>query len=293
MKTAMLFQTKYKLFYATLKSGKSFSPRRFILSANKILVIDDDDLLLSLVQQILNRAGERVLLANDGLEGLRQFAAHKPDLIILDIMMPGMDGWETCSKIRQLSQHVPIMMLTALGDESHIVRGLSKSGADDYLVKPFSADVLIARIRALIRRATLPPISQRPANYEDDYLKVDLIEQQVWVKGQRVKLTTTEYRLLAYLVQNANKVLNFDHILQYVWGPEYCDSMDYVHVYMSRLRQKLELNPKNPQYFITQHGIGYRFQKPTLGPAKSQNSLQLDALPLLLLLLPIVPFLPT
>lgn len=249
------------------------------MPGNKVLVIDDDDLLLYLVQQILNHAGEQVLLASSGAEGLRQFLAHEPDLVILDIMMPGLDGWEVCDKIRQIS-HVPIMMLTALGHESHIVRGLSESGADDYLVKPFSAQVLVARVRALIRRATLPALYQKPIVYEDDYLKIDLEEHRVLVQGQPVKLTMTEHRLLAFLIQNANRVLSFEHILRHVWGPEYRDSIDYVHVYISRLRQKLELDPKNPQYFVTQHGIGYRFQNLSLAAEliKPEKSVQLDAL---------------
>jgi DNA-binding response OmpR family regulator len=230
------------------------------LPGNRILVIDDDDRLLGLVQHILGYAGEQVFLANGGLEGLRQFLAHEPDLIILDIMMPGMDGWEVCVKIRQIS-HVPILMLTALGHERDIVRGLSESGADDYIVKPFNAEVLMARVGALIRRAALPPLSQKPVIYKDDHLRVDLALHQVWVQEQPVKLTITEYRLLAFLIQNANRVLSFDHILKHVWGNEYRDSVDYVHVYISRLRQKLEVDPKNPQYFLTQHGVGYRFQK--------------------------------
>jgi two-component system KDP operon response regulator KdpE len=141
------------------------------------------------------------------------------------------------------------------------VRGLSESGADDYIVKPFNAEVLMARVGALIRRAALPPLSQKPVIYKDDHLRVDLALHQVWVQEQPVKLTITEYRLLAFLIQNANRVLSFDHILKHVWGNEYRDSVDYVHVYISRLRQKLEVDPKNPQYFLTQHGVGYRFQK--------------------------------
>jgi DNA-binding response OmpR family regulator len=255
------------------------------LPGHKILVIDDDTLLLQLMEQILEPAGEEVLLANNGPEGLLLFHAYEPDLIILDIIMPILDGWEVCRQIRQIS-NVPVLMLTALGDERNIVRGLSESDADDYLVKPFSAEILVARVRALLRRAALPLGSQKLAVYEDDYLKIDLVAHQVWVQSQPVKLTATEYRLLAYLVQNANRVLGFDLILKYVWGPKYQDSVDYVHVYISRLRQKLEIEPKNPRYFLTQHGIGYRFQKqaPPAKPSKSENNLPLDMLQTLLLL---------
>jgi DNA-binding response OmpR family regulator len=235
------------------------------LPGNKVLVIDDDDVLLYLVQQILSQAGEQVFLADNGEEGLHQFLVHEPNLVILDIMMPGMDGWEVCDKIRQISS-APIMMLTALGHDSNIVRGLSVSGADDYLIKPFSSEVLVARVQALIRRAALSPAYPKPIVYEDNYLKIDLVSHQVLVQDQPVKLTITEYWLLAFLIQNANRVLSFEHILEEVWGAEYRDSIDYVQVYISRLRQKLELDPKNPHYFLTQHGIGYRFQKPAEFP---------------------------
>lgn len=220
------------------------------------------------MQQVLSRSGEQVFLANKGIDGLQQLVLHEPDLVILDVMMPGLDGWQVCAQIRQIS-YVPIMMLTALGHESDIVRALSESGADDYLIKPFSAEILVARVHALIRRSILPPLHQKPAIFEDDHLKIDLLKRQVSVQGQLVKLTTTEYRLLAFMLQNANRVISFDHILQHVWGPQYRDSVDYVHVYISRLRQKLEPDSKNPQYFVTQHGIGYRFQK-DIGPWPKQ-----------------------
>lgn len=234
--------------------------RRSNLSGNKVLVIDDNVTLLCVIEQILSNAGKQVILASNGTEGLRQFQAHEPDLVILDIMMPVLDGWDVCAQIRQVS-HVPIMMVTALGDNKQIVRGLSESGADDYLVKPFSPDILLARTQALLRRAALPPLLSKRAVYEDSHLKIDLDEQRVMVQGQPVKLTTTEYRLLAYMLQNANRVLSFENILKHIWGSEYSNSMDYVHVYISRLRQKLETDPKKPQYFLKQHGIGYRFQK--------------------------------
>jgi two-component system KDP operon response regulator KdpE len=216
-----------------------------------------------MVEQILIQAGEQVFLAGDGAEGLRQLLAHDPDLIILDIMMPGMDGWMVCAQIRQIS-NVPIMMFTVLEGEGNLVRSLKECAADDYLAKPFSANVLVARTEALIRRAKLPPLSAKSVIYQDDYLDVNLVERQVTVQGRSVKLTTTEFRLLAQLVKNADRVISFDDILRQVWGPEYCDSVDYVHVYISRLRQKLEMDPKNPHYILTQHGIGYQFRKPVL-----------------------------
>lgn len=240
------------------------------MSGHKILIIDDDSMLLYMVERILSRAGEEILLANSGLEGLRQLKLHEPDLVILDIMMPDLDGWEVCNQIRQVS-NVPVMMLTALGHDRHIVRGLSQSGADDYLVKPFSPEVLLARVQALLRRAALPATFPKSLSYQDNYLKVDLMERQVLVQGRLVKLTVTEYRLLIYLLQNANRVLSFAHILKQVWGNEYGDSLDYVHVYISRLRQKLEEDPKNPRYLLSVHGVGYRFQKQQPVPVESDD----------------------
>jgi two-component system KDP operon response regulator KdpE len=235
-----------------------------------ILVIDDDPHLLRLLEFILSQAGWQVYTASSGQEGLEQFYVLQPNLVILDIMIPDIDGWNVCGQIRQSSQ-VPIMMLTALGQEEHIIRGLRESGADDYLIKPFSVNILVARIEALLRRVTLPARTKKRTAYDDGYLAISLTERRVLVKGQPVKLTTTEYRLLVYMLQYANRVLTFNHILEHVWGAAYQDSVDYVHVYMSRLRQKLEENPKNPSYLVTVHGIGYRLQLLAPFPLKQSD----------------------
>jgi DNA-binding response OmpR family regulator len=250
-----------------------------MIGKQSILVIDDDVILLSLIDHIFSKAGWQVYTTVDGLKGLKQLQLHQPDLVILDIMMPGMDGWETCSRIRQFSQ-MPIMMLTALDHESHIIRGLRESGADDYLIKPFNANILVARAEALLRRAALPAMTKQPTAYNDGYLAIDLVTHQVSVRGDPVKLTTTEYRLLAYLLQHANRVLSFNHILGNVWGPEYQSSMDYVHVYVSRLRQKLEQDLKAPQYLQTVHGVGYRFKKlvPSAEPPNNHSVFQVSLL---------------
>ncbi|TKJ31470.1 MAG: DNA-binding response regulator [Chloroflexi bacterium B3_Chlor] len=228
----------------------------------RVLVVDDDPALLPLVEYTFAKEGYEVYTASDGREALRQFFAHRPDLIILDIMMPRMDGWETCRRIREVSD-VPIMMLTARGQDEDIIRGL-EYGADDYMTKPFSIKVLLAHARAVLRRAALPaPDYGEPTTYGDDYLTVDLKERRVTVKGEPVKLTPTEYRLLAYLVQNAGQVLTFQQILENVWGWEYQDDLDYVRVYVWHLRQKLEQDPKHPKYISTELGVGYRFEKAT------------------------------
>jgi DNA-binding response OmpR family regulator len=232
------------------------------MEEKRVLVVDDDPALLPLIEYTFAREGYDVLTACDGKEALREFFAHKPDLVILDIMMPRMDGWETCRRIREVSD-VPIVMLTARGQDEDIVRGL-EYGADDYLTKPFSIKVLLAHARAVLRRAALPAVEYaEPTTYADDFLTVDLKERRVTVGGEPVKLTPTEYRLLAYLVQNAGQVLTFTQILQNVWGWEYQDDLDYVRVYVWHLRQKLEQDPKDPKYIQTEIGVGYRFEKAT------------------------------
>jgi DNA-binding response OmpR family regulator len=192
------------------------------MEEKRVLVVDDDPALLPLIEYTFAREGYEVVTACDGKEALKEFFVHKPDLVILDIMMPRMDGWETCRRIREVSD-VPIVMLTARGQDEDIVRGL-EYGADDFLT-------------------------------------IDLKERRVTVGGEQVKLTATEYRLLAYLVQNAGQVLTFTQILQNVWGWEYQDDLDYVRVYVWHLRQKLEQDPKNPRYIQTEIGVGYRFEK--------------------------------
>jgi DNA-binding response OmpR family regulator len=230
------------------------------MEEKRVLVVDDDPALLPLIEYTFAREGYEVVTACDGKEALREFFAHKPDLVILDIMMPRMDGWEACRRIREVSD-VPIVMLTARGQDEDIVRGL-EYGADDYLTKPFSIKVLLAHARAVLRRAALPAVEYaEPTTYADDFLTIDLKERRVTVEGDQVKLTPTEYRLLAYLVQNAGQVLTFTQILQNVWGWEYQDDLDYVRVYVWHLRQKIEQDPKNPKYIQTEIGVGYRFEK--------------------------------
>ncbi|MBE7471188.1 MAG: DNA-binding response regulator [Anaerolineae bacterium] len=250
------------------------------MDETNILVIDDDLVLLALVQQVLCRAGWHVDTATSGPKGMARLQTLQPDLVILDIMMPGMDGWEVCRHIRRISC-VPVMMLTALSEERYIIRALSDYGADDYLVKPFSADLLVARVKALLRRGGLLPLTQTPVIYQDGYLTINLALRQVWAQNRLVKLTKTEYRLLIYLLQHTDRTPSFFHILEQVWGSEYHDSVEYVHVYISRLRQKIEENPKEPHYLLTMHGVGYRFQPfPPARPAQIKTSPTSDPYPL-------------
>ncbi|NPV08431.1 MAG: response regulator transcription factor [Anaerolineae bacterium] len=229
------------------------------MQSKKVLVVDDDPKMHRLLEYALTQAGAEVFIATDGEEGLRSFYARRPDLVILDLMMPNMDGWQTCRRIRELSE-VPILILTARGREEDVLRGF-EYGADDYVTKPFSLRVLVARVQALLHRASLPPISEKPVTYKDDYLTIDLGDNRVLVNGEPARLTATEYRLLAYLVENAGRVLSSRQILEKVWGWEYTDDVDYVRVYIWHLRQKLEPDAKNPRYLVTEHGLGYRFEK--------------------------------
>jgi len=224
-----------------------------------LLVIDDDAKLVEALKLYLTNAGYEVIAAADGLEGLRKMYAHRPDLIILDVMMPRMDGWEACRRIREISD-VPIIMLTARGQESEKVRGL-RLGADDYVAKPFSLRELEARVEAVLRRTRLAPSTKGDILYADDELVIDAERWEVSRGGKPLELTATERRLLFYLAENAGRILTHRQILEKVWGPEYIDDVDYVKLYIWRLRQKVEEDPRQPRYILTERGIGYKFAK--------------------------------
>ncbi|MBC8248453.1 MAG: response regulator transcription factor [Anaerolineales bacterium] len=225
----------------------------------KLLIIDDDDKLVEAVELYLNKAGYDIITAADGLQGIQQMYSQRPDLIILDVMMPTMDGWETCRRIREISD-VPVIMLTARGQESDRVMGL-KLGADDYVAKPFSLKELEARVEAVLRRARLLPPAQGRILYADDELVIDSERLEVNKGGERVQLTATKQRLLFYLAENAGRVLTNEQILETVWGAEYVNEADYVKLYIWRLRQKIEEDPHQPKYILTERGLGYRFAK--------------------------------
>ncbi|MBI1877251.1 MAG: response regulator transcription factor [Chloroflexi bacterium] len=224
-----------------------------------VLVIDDEPALLRLLESVFSEAGYQIYTSTNGPEGLRQFYTCQPDLVILDLMMPEMDGWEICSQIRRLSD-VPVIMLTAMIHDDEIIRGLT-CGADEYVTKPFNSAVLLARAQALLRRAALPPTTKKLAAYSDGYLTIDLEAHRVHVCGQPVKLSVTEYGLLAYLLQNADRMLTFRQILGHIWGEACQDNIEYVHVYISHLRQKLEKDPSCPVYLLAERGVGYCFEK--------------------------------
>jgi len=224
-----------------------------------LLIIDDDNRLVEAIELYLTRAGYSIVTAADGVQGMQQMYSQRPDMIILDVMMPKMDGWETCRRIREISD-VPIIMLTARGQESDKVMGL-KLGADDYVAKPFSLKELEARVEAVLRRTRSSPPDKGRILYADDTLVIDSERFEISKAGERVQLTATEQRLLFYLAENAGRVLSNEQILEFVWGAEYVDAIDYVKLYIWRLRQKIEKDSRQPRYILTERGIGYRFAK--------------------------------
>jgi len=231
-------------------------------ASRKILVIDDDLIFLKLVDWVLTHEGYEILKASDGQEGLRLLFSARPDLVLLDVVMPGIDGWQLCQRIREVTD-VPVIMLTGKQQaEEDIVRGL-ESGADEYLFKPVGNKELAARVKAALRRVELNSSAgaKKEVTYADGFLAVDVAEHKVMVRGERVRLTPREFRLLALLVQNAGRVLTHKQILEKVWGWEYSDDLDYVRIYVAHLRQKIEPDPSTPRYIITESGVGYYFQK--------------------------------
>ena len=221
-----------------------------------ILVVDDEPRYVSLVEINLTTDGYQVRTASDGQQAVDSVAEDQPDLLLLDIMMPVMDGFTACERIREFSS-VPIIILTAKGEERDRVRGLD-AGADDYIVKPFSAQELLARVRAVLRRAEREALDgfHQPI-FQHHELEIDLAKALVSVKGKEIQLTATEYRLLQTLATNMGHVLSAEELLTMVWVPEYKDDKEILWVCLSRLRQKIEPDPKNPIHIVTRQGIGY------------------------------------
>ncbi len=223
-----------------------------------ILVVDDEERIVRFVRLNLEHDGFRVVEAYRGMQALDKVRTEMPDLVILDVMMPDVDGFEVLKTIRQAST-IPVIMLTAKGEEDDRVRGL-ELGADDYVTKPFSPRELVSRVRAVLRRNELAVGTGVTGEIVvDERLILDLSRREVWVEGKLVKLRPTEYRLLYHLVQNAGWVLTYDQLLTKVWGYEYRDEPHYVRLYINYLRQKLEEDPANPKYILTERGVGYRF----------------------------------
>jgi two-component system KDP operon response regulator KdpE len=225
--------------------------------AKLILIADDEARMRRFIKMNLDLEGYRVIEASNGLETLDRVREDLPDLVLLDVMMPELDGFETLRIIRETST-VPVIMLTVRDDESDKVKGL-ELGADDYVTKPFSPRELASRIKAVLRRTEMDSAGESSLIVVDDYLQLDFARRQVFAGGQEIKLRPTEYRLLYHLVQNAGQVLTHEMILSKVWGYEYRDESQYVRLYITYLRQKIEPDPSNPRYILTERGIGYRF----------------------------------
>lgn len=223
----------------------------------RILVVDDERRMVGFIRLNLEQDGFEVIEASNGNEALDRLRDSLPDLILLDVMMPDIDGFEVLRMIREISQ-VPVIMLTAKSEEDDKVKGL-ELGADDYVTKPFSPRELVSRVKAVLRRGSSFEEDEEGVIEVDDRLKIDFGRREVWVDEALVKLRPTEYRLLYHLVQNAGWVLTHDQILTKVWGYEYRDEPHYVRLYINYLRKKIEKDPSNPEYILTERGVGYRF----------------------------------
>lgn len=226
-------------------------------SKRKILIVDDEERMVRFIRLNLEHDGFEVEEAFNGRQALDKLRQTLPDLLILDVMMPDLSGFEVLRMIRE-SNDVPVIMLTAKAEEDDRVNGL-ELGADDYITKPFSPRELVSRVRAVLRRTVDTKEQQSGIINVDDRLKVDFNRREVWLNDELVKLRPTEYRLLYHLMQNAGWVISHDQILANVWGYEYRDEPHYVRLYVNYLRQKLEEDPSNPKYILTERGVGYRF----------------------------------
>lgn len=223
-----------------------------------VLVVDDEKSLRDFVRRNLEARHYKVLTASNGLEAMATFNNEKVDLVILDLMMPHLDGLETTRRIRESSK-TPIIILTALGEESDKVQAFDM-GADDYLTKPFGVGELMGRIKAVLRRARWLEPSSNEEQLVRGNIRVDMERHLVTVKDSPVELTPTEFNLLVYLLKHAGRVLSHRAILQNVWGMEYGNEAEYLRVYIGRLRQKIEVDALNPRHLFTEHGMGYRFE---------------------------------
>jgi phosphate regulon transcriptional regulator PhoB len=231
-------------------------------SPQKILVVEDEPDIRKLVQYNLTQERFSVLEAEDGEQALKLLQRERPNLVILDLMLPGVSGMELCKLLKQRSEtaKLPILMLTAKAGEADRIVGL-EMGADDYLAKPFSPREMVARVRAILRRSEAKPGIESVATYEKDSLKIDFSTYEVFVRGKPVKLTLKEFELLGFLVQNPNRVLNRDQLLDRVWGGETFVTPRTVDVHIRRLRKAVEKDDRKPKWILTVRGVGYKFDE--------------------------------
>ncbi len=233
-------------------------PKANARDSKLILVVDDEPRMIGFIRMNLELEGHRVIEAHNGLEALEAIRTKLPDVVLLDVMMPELDGFETLRMLREFS-NIPVIMLTAKGEENDKVYGL-ELGADDYVTKPFGPRELSSRVKAVLRRSEMPSSSPEQAVLKvDDRLQVDFNRREVIVEGKHIKLRPTEYRLLYHLIENAGWTVPHDQLLAKVWGYEYRDEAHYVRLYVNYLREKIEEDPANPKYILTERGVGYRF----------------------------------
>ncbi len=225
----------------------------------RILVIDDNSRDRRLLRDALDHEGYDVEEAADGVQGLKVLFASRPDVVVLDILMPGMDGWAVCQRVREITD-VPIIMLTSLNRDEEVVKGL-ELGADDFVSKPVSPRHLIARVRAVLRRAHVHEATEEAFGYDDGSLLIDVAQHQVRLEGDKVELSPTEFRLLVALAEAPGRVHAYGTLLSRVWGQEYVDDIDFLRVYIWRQRKKLEKDPDKPARILTERGFGYRFAR--------------------------------
>ena len=228
-----------------------------MVTKEKILVVEDDNEFSRLTQMWLQNAGYEVLTAQDGAEGMRRVYSSRPDMVLLDTMLPKMDGWEVCRRIREMSD-IPVCMVTAKTQKADRLKGFSL-GADDYISKPVDFSELVARIQAIFRRAGSEKHENELSSFHNGEIEVEWRSRQVWVRGKRVKLSPTEFKILACLIKNRGWIVTHEQILEKAWGPNYMGDKSFVKLYIRYLRRKIEVNPHDPMLILTERGVGYQF----------------------------------
>lgn len=223
----------------------------------KILLVEDDTEFSNLTSTWLQNAGYEVLTADDGAEGMRRVYSSRPDLVLLDANIPKMDGWEVCRRIRDMSD-IPVLMVTVNGQKADRLKGFTL-GADDYLTKPVDFHELVARIQAVLRRSGATNQEDRPSTFCNGDLEVDWRSRQVWIRGERVKLSPIEFRIMSCLIKNRGWIVTHEQILEKAWGQNYIGDKSFVKLYIRYLRKKLEENPHQPRLIMTERGVGYYF----------------------------------
>jgi two-component system KDP operon response regulator KdpE len=223
----------------------------------KVLLIEDDIEFLNLTRTWLHNAGYEVFTAGDGVEGMRRVFSSRPDIVILDANIPKMDGWEVCRRIRDMSD-IPVLMVTVNGQKSDKLKGFTL-GADDYLPKPVDFHELIARVQAILRRTRLVTRDNKPSTFNNGDIEIDWGSRQVWVRGERIKLSPTEFKIMSCLIKSRGWIVTHEQLLEKAWGPNYIGDKSFVKLYIRYLRQKIEKDPHKPQMIMTERGVGYYF----------------------------------